>query len=335
MSEARPGQHVPSPPWPEEAPPFTPPAPPPPAPDDSTLVTADPESPGSHGDFPPLDPTSAGEPGPSFGSRPSFADRWSPRDFKPTAVRGAQTLAGHAERLLERPGSFAAWSILLAIATYWLGSAIGGFAHGSTFRDTFTHTAAYSGLTARQRLDAFFGVGNYVIALALLLALGLALLVPAKDERRPAEGGPGASGPLQTTRRGDLAEPDRGERASQRLLLVLTLAGLIVAFAAVVLFIGDLSHAASEPDASLQGAVADLAAIPMALVASLWAASRVNEWPQWARIAPADPAHGAGGGQPDPGGFSARHRPVSTPGPDLAGPPPSPPGNHEGPDLPG
>jgi hypothetical protein len=234
--------------------------------------------------------------------------------------------------MLERPGSFAAWSVLLAVAIYWLSSAIGGLAHGSTFRDTVTHTAAYSGLNARQRLDAFFGVGYYVIALALLLALGLALLVPTKDERDVAvglrSGAPSGGGRTAWPTGADRVDSRTSERASRRLLLVLTLAGLVVAFAALVTFISDLSHAGAEPDASLQGAVQDLAAIPVALVVALWGASRINEWPAWARVAPPTSSPGAERRRPAPDGFAAGEQ-QNRPGPDLAEPPATAPAHEE------
>ncbi|MBO0747291.1 MAG: hypothetical protein J2O47_03005, partial [Acidimicrobiaceae bacterium] len=279
MSDANPGQHAPSPPWPVNAPPFTPPAPPPPAPpppgpDDSTRVADDPEALDGAGVPVREAPAEAGHTEDGR-SAVQTGDRRSVRGLVPAGFKRARELAEQAEHLLERPGSLAAWSILLAVALYWLSSAIGGLAHGSTFRDTVTHAAAYSGLSARQRLDAIFGVGNYVVAIALLLALGLALLVPTKDERGGANTG-GSPTLVRPGRQATLRHSGSGERASQRLLLVLTLAGVVVAFAALVMFITDFAHIGTEPDAALAGAVQDLAAIPVALVVALWAASRVT-----------------------------------------------------------
>lgn len=329
MSDADPGHHSPSPPWPEEAPPFTPPAPPPPEPGDVTQVAG---GPGVTGGPDPLagGPAGGGQAGPPPAPPHSGG-------LMPAAVKGLHWAGEQAEHLLERPGSFAAWAIVLAVAIYWLSSIIGGFAHGITFRDTFNHTVSYSGLSARQRLDSFVGVGNYDMAFALLLALGLALLVPTKDEREAAgirrSGGPSQAGPPAASTAVDPGGLQRDGRASQLLLLVLTLAGLVVALAALVQFISDLSRAGSQPDLSVQGAIQDLAAIPPALVVALWAASRVSEWPAWARIAPFTPADGAQRGGPASGVFARGNRPRAAAGPDLAGPPPSPPGSAPG--LPG
>src|SRR5579875_123371 len=161
-----------------------------------------------------------------------------PRQAQPgPGLGGMQLPPIDPQALSKTPWVVGAAAILAALVIYWLGSIIAAFASGLPFRARIT-----GGFFGGQ---GFLGPGNFTWGLAMLLAVALLVL-------------------------GSGREPDRSSVVSLLYQLLLAASALIAA-AATVNAIVEVTDIASSPDAALASFVEYLAAIPIAGAAALWA----------------------------------------------------------------
>jgi hypothetical protein len=241
-----------------------------------------PSYPGGPGGFTPQPGGWGGQPGPAAQPSPSSGPTKSARAW--------------IDNLVVRPGAMVAWAAALGVAVVWIGTAIYGLAHGQ-FE------------TGRVRLSYFLGVGDFTYAVALAVGLLALVLVPAAA--RPVTAPPGDDG-VVTTRAG--VQPE-----DRLLVLVLGVGGLVVAAAAVIVFLSDLSDIGQQPAISLSDGVKVLGAIPLGLAVALWARSLLPGRPRPAAATATPPAQAPYGPYGPPG--AGPPPPYSQPGgPQPAGP---------------
>jgi hypothetical protein len=188
--------------------------------------------------------------------------------------------------------------VLIGVAVAWIGSAAYGFAHGQ-FE------------TARDRLGYFLGIGDFTYAVALAVGLAALVLLPAATR-------PGTAGSSEDGEDGDkdhaVTAHARVEGHDRLFVLVFGIGGLVVAVAALVVFISDLTEIGKQQALSISDAIDTLAAIPLGLAVTLWARALLPSRP--AAAVPANPY-----GQGPYGQYGQYGQPYGQP---PASPPPGP-----------
>lgn len=155
------------------------------------------------------------------------------------------------QALVSSPSLAGATAILVALLLTWIAALIATVQH-------------FPGIGGRARVLRFFAPGQVLWALALLL--GVALLVLAGRRVSSGEsGGPGSAGSVSAT-------PGAKPRDLVSLLLtVFFFAACAVGAASLVNAIVELTFAGDSINAAFNGFLQDLAALPIAAGAALWA----------------------------------------------------------------
>jgi hypothetical protein len=189
----------------------------------------------------------------------------------PSSPPPAKSRAALIDDLVARPGVLIGGAVLIGVAVAWIGSAAYGFAHGQ-FE------------TARDRLGYFLGIGDFTYAVALAVGLAALVLLPAAS--RPGTAGSSDEGEDSDADRATTAR--RGVEGRDRLfVLIFGIGGLVVAVAALVVCISDLTEIGKQQALSISDAIDTLAAIPLGLAVTLWARALLPSRP--AAAAPANP----------------------------------------------
>jgi hypothetical protein len=177
-------------------------------------------------------PLSASAGGPPPFGPPPFGPTPAPAPGSAPPAFSVQLPSVDVQALAKTPWVVGAAAILIGLVLYWAGSVVSAFQHDV-------------GYDARQRLIHLLGAGDVDWAVAILLAVALLVLGSSGEAKRA---------PLATF-----------------LYQLLLLAAALIAVAAAINAVIDLTYIGSSFDASLYGFLEYLAAVPIAGAGVLWA----------------------------------------------------------------